>query len=293
MAPSESQIDRARTYLAELEGIHETGGLKLNVSIQENTGCFWRLEFTSTQQKHVVAYLSPDRSYVVREVYDLNVNPEDARTQQLKRTMEQVSSDNPPERGPDTAKIKVVEFGDFQCPACRRLYEALQGQQTSNSPVQIRLIFRNYPLEMHPWAESSAEMAACARIQDQNLFWKLYDYFFTHQESISSENLHDKVVEVLKDEAHYDPAQFARCVDTHLTKSIVEADLDLGHRYGVNGTPTLFIDGIRYDGVPNIARLREILTAAEGEQVKSGAAPEAAVSATTVSSSAVRSTEAH
>ena len=125
-------------------------------------------------------YVSKDGKYLLRgELSDLTKDPnaENRAKLQIK---------DAPIWGDPKGSITMVEFSDFECPVCRSLHDVLQGL-LANYP-QVRLMFKDFPLEQHPWARSAAIAGRCAYNQDPKAFWKLYDLIYNNQDIISPEN---------------------------------------------------------------------------------------------------------
>lgn len=143
--------------------------------------------------------------------------------------------------GPDDAPVTLVEYGDFECPSCGMAYPIVKAvqQQMGN---RLRFIFRNFPLaEVHPHAEHAAESAEAAAVQGK--FWEMHDILFEHQSRLDDEHLVRYASEI-----GADPEQVAGALASGAFVDQVEADFMSGVRSGVNGTPTFFIDGERWDG---------------------------------------------
>jgi len=132
---------------------------------------------------------------------------------------------------------------------------------------KIRLIFRNFPLPMHPWARAAAEAAACARMQDDRYFWQLHDYIFTHQRDLSAANMSSKLSEQAAGLEGFDVAQFQACIDNKETTAKVDRDVEFGKQLKVEATPTLFINGQRVSGY----RAEEIRTLVREHLASDGA----------------------
>jgi protein-disulfide isomerase len=147
-----------------------------------------------------------------------------------------------PVRGRADAKVTVVEFSDFQCPACGRaepMVQAMMKQLGDN----VKLVWKNLPLEMHPFARQAAEAALAAGAQGH--FWEMHDLLFANQSALDRASL-DKYAR----ELHLDMARFAKALDTHAYAADVAADEALAQKLNVQGTPTLFVDGVRVASWP-------------------------------------------
>jgi protein-disulfide isomerase len=145
-----------------------------------------------------------------------------------------------PARGPDAATVTIVEFSDFQCPFCGREVPVVE-KIMKDYEGKVRLVFRNFPLEFHPFAAKAAEAGACAA--DQGKFWQLHDKMFTNQEKLAVEDLkgYAKAIGV-------DSAKFDKCLDGGEKKESVSEDQKAGSAAGVNGTPAFFVNGIFING---------------------------------------------
>ena len=145
-----------------------------------------------------------------------------------------------PSRGPADAKVTIVEFSDFQCPFCGREYPVIE-KLMKDYDGKVRLVFRHYPLDFHPFAEKAAEAGACAA--DQGKFWELHDKMFTNQGKLAVEDLKGYAKSV-----GVDAAKFDQCLDSGEKKPAVEDDQKAGTEAGVSGTPAFFINGIFING---------------------------------------------
>ncbi len=139
------------------------------------------------------------------------------------------------------APITLLEYGDFECPYCRAARPILEGL-TRQHPEEIRLVFRHFPIStIHPHAILAAEAAEAAGAQGK--FWEMHDMLFKHQEHLELEALHRYAEEIGLDMARFDQE-----MQVGRYESKVKADFRKGIRDGANGTPTIFINGLRYDG---------------------------------------------
>jgi protein-disulfide isomerase len=144
-------------------------------------------------------------------------------------------------RGPLDAKLTVVEYGDYQCPYCGQAYPIVE-QLLAKFADSMRLIFRNLPLaEVHPHAEAAAEMAEAVALQGK--FWEIHDTLFENQRDLSDTALLRYAAAVGADveKAEHD-------INGGGPRKRVDADFESAVRSGANGTPTFFVNGVRYDG---------------------------------------------
>ena len=140
-----------------------------------------------------------------------------------------------PVRGNPSAPITIIEFSDYQCPFCARVNPTLAMiRQTYGD--RVKLVFKDYPLPNHPQAPKAAEAARCAG--EQNKYWEMHDAMFANQRALE--------VPALKQTARaigIDGAKFDSCLDSGKWGSTIRAGSDLGEQFGVNSTPTLFVNG--------------------------------------------------
>ena len=143
--------------------------------------------------------------------------------------------------GLDDAPITLVEYGDFECPQCGRAYPIVKAVQQSLGN-QLRFVFRNFPLsESHPHAEHAAEASEAAAVQSR--YWEMHDTLFENQDSLDAADL-----VVYAENLGLDVTRFERELRGGLYTKDVEDDFSTGIRSGVNGTPTFFVNGERFDG---------------------------------------------
>ena len=143
--------------------------------------------------------------------------------------------------GPDDAPVTLVEYGDYECPHCGRAHPVVKAVQRQLGD-QLRFVFRNFPLaEAHPHALVAAQAAESAGAQGR--FWEMHDMIFEHQDALELQDLAG-YAELLG----LDVERFERDLETGTYAKKVRDDFRSGVRSGVNGTPTFFLNGERYDG---------------------------------------------
>ena len=162
----------------------------------------------------------------------------------------QVAADGPA-RGPATAPVTIVEFSDFQCPFCARLIPTLD-QVKAKYGDKVRIVFRQFPLPMHPNAEKAAEASLCAL--EQGKFWELHDYMFKNQQQLAVDALKSKAAELgIKPEA------FNTCLDSGKYASRIQEDIKAGSAVGVSGTPAMFINGRFISGAVPLDQVTSVI----------------------------------
>ncbi|HEX4299570.1 MAG TPA: DsbA family protein [Gammaproteobacteria bacterium] len=143
-------------------------------------------------------------------------------------------------RGPHTARVAVVEYGDFECPDCRRVYPAteLLVQHFGN---RIAFVYRHFPLiEVHPHAELAAEVSEIAAAQGK--FWEMHAKLFEHPAQLDEKHLHGFARDIGLDMARYQAE-----LDDHVYLQRVQEHVAGGKRSGVRGTPTFYLNGALLD----------------------------------------------
>ena len=144
-------------------------------------------------------------------------------------------------QGKTNAPITLVEYGDYECPYCGQAYIAVKAAQKKLGD-KLRFVFRNFPLsDMHPHAAHAAEAAEAAG--EAGKFWEMHDALYEHQSSLGDAN-----VKHLADKIGIDGNAIVEAIEESTYEARVYEDFMSGVRSGVNGTPTFFINGERYDG---------------------------------------------
>jgi protein-disulfide isomerase len=143
--------------------------------------------------------------------------------------------------GPAHAPIILVEYGDYECPFCARAYPIVKALRAALES-QLRLVFRNFPLtQTHPHAQHAAEAAEAAAVQGR--FWEMHDLLFEHQDALDDRDLIGYAGSL-----GLDLERFVSELESGTYRRRVREDFRSGVRSGVNGTPTFFVNGERYDG---------------------------------------------
>ncbi|MEP6835906.1 MAG: DsbA family protein [Gemmatimonas sp.] len=151
-------------------------------------------------------------------------------------------------KGPSNARVTLVEYGDYQCPHCFRAFPVVQELQ-QRLGNELRFVFRNFPLtEAHPEAMHAAEAAESVGVHSgADAFWKMHDAIFSHQQD-SERALDDAHLARYATAAGADATKVSADLAGDVHQARVHADFMSGVRSGVNGTPTFFINGVRFDG---------------------------------------------
>lgn len=146
-----------------------------------------------------------------------------------------IATDGAPVRGQPDAKITLVEFADFQCPFCARVQPTLQ-QIRDTYGDQVRLVFKNLPLSIHPKAPGAAAAAEAAHRQGK--FWEMQELIFANQKTLDDDHYRAWAGQIGLDMAQWDKDRGSPEVAARVAADAKEAE-----RLGVSGTPAFFVNG--------------------------------------------------
>ena len=154
----------------------------------------------------------------------------------------------------NNSPITLVEYGDYECPYTGMAYPIVKELIRDFGDDKIRFVFRNFPLnEIHPHAQHAAEAAEASAAQ--NKFWQMHDYLFEHQKALDDGHLLEYAQKVGLDDIH----KFKDDVSRHVYAPLIKESLKGGIDSGVEGTPTFFINGVRYEDSFDLRTFSETL----------------------------------
>jgi protein-disulfide isomerase len=187
------------------------------------------------------------RTYLkaLRDKYGVKVMMEPPRIE--------VSLDDDAAKGPAKAPVTIVEFSDYQCPFCSRA-ETTVTEVLKKYGDKVRIVYRDYPLGFHQNAQKAAEASECAK--EQGKFWEMHGAMFANQGKLAVADLIETAGGI-----GLDKDKFKTCVETGKYQQEVQKDFQDGSRYGVSGTPTFFINGIKMVGAKGTDAFAEIIEA--------------------------------
>jgi protein-disulfide isomerase len=160
-------------------------------------------------------------------------------------------------RGPATAPITLLEYGDYQCPFCGEAAPIVDEVQRRLGD-KLRFVFRNFPLtEMHPHAEHAAEAAEAAAAHGK--FWEMHDALYANQDALDDRHLAEYAASL-----GIKAGEIQKALAGHAYGDRIREDFMSGVRSGVNGTPTFFINGVRHDGPFDLDSLLDAIAGATG-----------------------------
>lgn len=176
-----------------------------------------------------------------------------------------ISTQDAPIRGNPAAPVTIVVFDDFECPFCARAVPLLK-QVLAAYPDQVKLVFKNFPLTMHPHARAAATAALVA--QKQGKFWPLHDLLYENYNRLNPQKIRE-----LAEQAGLDMPRFAQDLKDPELQQRINAEKEEGQKVGVRGTPTIFVNGrlLQQRSMAGFSRMIEAeltkpAAAAKGEQ---------------------------
>ena len=171
-----------------------------------------------------------------------------------------------PVRGPANAAITIVEFSDFQCPYCAGVQPTLK-EVLAAFPKDVRLVYKQYPLNIHPYARQAAVASLAAHAQGK--FWEMHDKLFGNYTAINEENIKRWAKEIGLDMAQFEQEMLAGAYE-----AAVQRDMTEGASVKVMGTPSIFINGKRvrdrsFEGFKSVIQ-QELATLRSGSAKPAG-----------------------
>lgn len=160
------------------------------------------------------------------KAYNMRFDPKKVRT---------LDTDGSPELGPPDAPVTIVEWADFECPACKAFYPILDGL-VKRFPGQVRLVYKNYPLAIHPHGEIAARAGVAAARQGK--FWEMHHLLFDNQDRLEQSDL-----EGYAKQLKLDVGKFRAEMGSDDTVSRIARDKRAADDINLDGTPTVFING--------------------------------------------------
>lgn len=156
-----------------------------------------------------------------------------------------------PQRGKKDAKIKLVEFSDFECPVCKRYTKTLDAVYDKYKR-KINFVFKAFPLDQHKKAPLAHQASFCA--EEQGKFWPYHDLLFENSPKLDRTDL-----EQYAQKARLDLAKFKQCLDSGSTAAKMQTEMQEAMAAGVRATPTIFINGQMLIGAVSQAQIEEVI----------------------------------
>jgi protein-disulfide isomerase len=181
-------------------------------------------------------------------------------------TMKKIDVAGRPVRGNPDAKVTIVNYDDFECPFCARMHSTLMTEILPQYGDKVKIIYKDYPLSMHPWAKHAANNANCLAKESGQGYWEFADYVHANQRAINGSQ---KDVKISFDELDHltldigkkngaDAARLQACIKAQ-PDAAMKASMTEGDSIGVNATPTVFVNGERLEGAVDLEEVKAAL----------------------------------
>lgn len=152
-------------------------------------------------------------------------------------------------KGKKDSKIMLVEYSDFQCPACGAFFPIVT-QVVDKYKDKVAFVYRHYPLPQHKNGRSAALAAEAAGEQDK--FWEMHDLLFENQEDWSESKDVQKDFEAMAKTLKLDLAKFKQDQKNTTLIDRIDKDIASGNKYGVNSTPTFYLNGKKLQNMRSV-----------------------------------------
>jgi len=277
---SESKRAELAHYVAKKYRLQDSVSVAVTGEQLDKHTCYRQVTFEGKSPLRtwdLTLYLSPDGRFLSSDILDTTMDPIQEERRKNEVLMSDLVQNTGSSKGPNNAAVTIIEFSDFECPYCRKFAELMK-QLTPPEKDSIRVVYHHMPLQMHPWARDAAEGAACAQLQNSKAFWSLDDQLFEHQASITRENVRQELLDFAKSVQSLNFQQFQSCLNNQMSLGLVLRDLNLASANNINGTPTLFINGQRLQGIKDAAELRRVVAEAKKSSGQAGEVNDASLS---------------
>jgi len=205
-------------------------------------------ESYESARPHIIDTVHSLRAKKARDAYLAELRAQYSVVVELSQPSAQVDVAGAPRLGSEKAPVQIIEFADYECPYCQKVSPDLV-KLRDQFGSQVSLVYKDFPLPMHPLAAKAAEAARCAGEQDK--FWEYHDALF-QSKRLQASDLREQA-KTLK----LDTAKFDQCLDSGSQATVVKKDTQEGLRLGLQGTPSFFINGHFMSGAIGYTKLRE------------------------------------
>lgn len=156
--------------------------------------------------------------------------------------------------GKKNAQVTIVEYADFQCPACRIAHQSLR-ELKKRKGEQIQFHYKHMPLDFHPMAMPSAQYFEAIKLQDPKKAYAFYNYLFENQKQLTSEAFLKKAAQFVK----ADLKRIALDVRSEKVQKRIEEDMTEFQKFGYTGTPVVIINGVSMAGAQPVERMEDMI----------------------------------
>jgi protein-disulfide isomerase len=172
-----------------------------------------------------------------------------------------------PVRGNPNAKVTIVNYDALQCPFCSRMHTTLMTEILPLYGDRVKIVYKDFPLSMHPWAKHSANNANCLAESNSTAFWEYADYVHANQKAIGSGSDMtrstaelDRIAVDIGKKNGVDTTKLQACLKSQPDK-ILKASMAEGESLGLNATPTMYINGQKLEGAVDADEVRAVINA--------------------------------
>lgn len=210
------------------------------------------------QQGHMDIYVNAAQTYAIAgQIADLDSDPWN------KADLSTLHLTDRATLGPADAPVTIVEFGDFECPYCAHAIQTVENAVQNTYSGKVRLIFKNFPLRGHAWAQPAAIAGECVREQNPAAFWDYVHDIYRDQSSINAGNFSQHVDQFVSDH-QLDPQVMHACIMGDQAEAQVAQDTADGQRIHIVSTPSFFVNGIPVIGDRDAATFDFVIDSALG-----------------------------
>ena len=216
-----------------------------------------------TSKKTFEFLLSKDQKTLIRMTkIDLSKDP-------YAETMKKIDVKGRPVRGNPNAKVMIVNFDDFECPFCSRAHQTMFPELLKEYGDRVAFVYKDFPLvEIHPWAVHAAVDANCLAALNNNAYWDFADYIHSNQGIVNSERGRenqfaalDRITANEGSKFNVDGPKLQACMKAQ-KEDAVRASMKEGEALGIDGTPTMFVNGRMVNGARSADEFRAIFDSA-------------------------------
>jgi protein-disulfide isomerase len=201
-----------------------------------------------TARPHILETVHELRLKKARQAYLTELRGEYGVIIELNQPSAHISAGNAPRLGSEKAPVQIIEYADYQCPYCQKVSGDLIRLREQFGD-QVSLVYKDFPLPMHPMAAKAAEGARCAGAQGK--FWEFHDFLFDTQKlQVSDMKAEARVLKL-------DGDRFDQCLDKGEQFEGLKKDAQAAQQLGLSGTPSFFINGHFMSGAIGYSKLRE------------------------------------
>jgi protein-disulfide isomerase len=228
----------------------------VSVNVQEPTEDQLRFYYEGVQTDEPYESARPNIIETVRQLrmkkaraaYVTALRAELGVVVELDQPSARVEAGNAPRLGSDKAPVQIIEYADYECPYCQKVSPDLERLQQEFGG-QVSLVYKDFPLPMHPLAAKAAEGARCANAQGK--FWEFHDFLFdTKKLQVADMKAEARALKL-------DGDRFDRCLDKSEQFDDLKKDAQDAQRLGLQGTPSFFINGHFMSGAIGYNKLKE------------------------------------